>query len=131
VVVQSVTSVPETRELLALADDDPLIGAVVGWADLTSPAIGDVLDELRAGPGGTCLRALRHLVQGELDPEWLQRPAVERGLSAVQEGGLGYDVLIRCHQFPQAIRLAERLPDLPLVLEHAGKPLRVQRELAD
>jgi len=52
-------------------------------------------------------------------------------LSAVQEGGLGYDVFIRCHQFPQAIRLAERLPDLPLVLEHAGKPLRVQRELAD
>ena len=122
VVVQCVTSVPETRELLALADDDPLIGAVVGWADLTSPAIGDVLDELQAGPGGRYLRAVRHLVQGESDPEWLQRPSVERGLRAVRERGLAYDVLIRSHQFPQAIRLAERLPDLPLVLDHAGKP---------
>ncbi|MFG6193553.1 amidohydrolase family protein [Nonomuraea sp. JJY05] len=130
VVVQCVTSVVETRELLALADEHPLIGAVVGWADLTSPAIGDVLDELRAGPGGAYLRAVRHIVQSESDPEWLQRPAVERGLRAVQERGLGYDVLIRSHQFSQAIRLAERFPDLPLVLDHAGKPPIVQHDLA-
>ncbi|MEU0672215.1 amidohydrolase family protein [Streptomyces sp. NPDC006172] len=122
VLVQCVASVAETRELLALAERDPLIGAVIGWADLTSPTVGDVLDELRAGPGGGRLRALRHLVQGESDPEWLQRPAVERGLRAVRERGLGYDVLIRDHQFPQAIRLARRFPDLPLVLDHAGKP---------
>ncbi|MFI5800026.1 amidohydrolase family protein [Streptomyces sp. NPDC051677] len=122
VVVQCVTSVPETRELLALANEDPLIGAVVGWADLTSPAIGDVLDALRSGPGGRYLRSLRHLVQGESDPYWLQRPDVERGLRAVGERGLAYDVLVRSHQLPQAIRLADRFPELPLVLDHAGKP---------
>ncbi|CBG67844.1 MULTISPECIES: amidohydrolase family protein [Streptomyces] len=122
VVVQCITSVPETRELLALAERDPLIGAVVGWADLSSPSIGDVLDELRAGPGGGHLRAVRHLVQGEPDPGWLQQPSVERGLRAVGERGLAYDVLIRSHQFGQAVQLAERFPDLPLVLDHAGKP---------
>ncbi|MET9911949.1 amidohydrolase family protein [Streptomyces sp. NPDC006476] len=122
VVVQCVTSVEETADLLDLAGRDPLVGAVVGWADLTSPAIGDVLDELRAQPGGGYLRALRHLVQGESDTEWLQQPSVERGLRAVQDRDLGYDVLIRSHQFPQAIRLAQRFPDLPLVLDHAGKP---------
>ncbi|MFE2061105.1 amidohydrolase family protein [Streptomyces sp. NPDC059467] len=131
VVVQCVASVPETRDLLALADIDPLIGAVVGWADLTSPAIGDVLDALRAGQAGRYLRSVRHLVQGESDPHWLQRPDVERGLRAVGERGLGYDVLIRSHQLPQAIRLAERLPELPLVLDHAGKPPLVRRELTD
>jgi predicted TIM-barrel fold metal-dependent hydrolase len=131
VVVQCIASVPETRDLLALADSDPMIGAVVGWADLTSPAIGEVLDDLRAGSAGRYLRAVRHLVQGESDPDWLQRPDVERGLRAVAERGLGYDVLIRSHQFPQAIRLAERLPELPLVLDHAGKPPLVTRELTD
>jgi predicted TIM-barrel fold metal-dependent hydrolase len=114
--------VEETAELLALAGQDPLVGAVVGWADLTSPATGDVLDALRSQPGGGYLRALRHLVQGEPDPEWLQQPSVERGLRAVQDRDLAYDVLIRSHQFPQAIRLAQRFPDLPLVLDHAGKP---------
>ncbi|MEV5957759.1 amidohydrolase family protein [Streptomyces sp. NPDC051987] len=129
VVVQCVTSVEETADLLDLADQDPLAGAVVGWADLTSPAVGDVLDELRCGPGGGYLRALRHLVQGESDPEWLQQPSVERGLRAVRDRGLGYDVLIRSHQFDQAIRLAQRFPDLPLVLDHAGKPPIARQDL--
>ncbi|MER7837744.1 amidohydrolase family protein [Streptomyces sp. NPDC096040] len=131
VLVQCVPSVEETREFLTLADTDPIVGAVVGWADLTSPAIGDVLDALRAGPAGTYLRAVRHLVQGESDPDWLQQPSVERGLRAVGERGLGYDVLIRSHQFPQAIRLAERLPGLPLVLDHAGKPPIARQDLDD
>ncbi|MDN0196361.1 amidohydrolase family protein [Streptomyces sp. S.PNR 29] len=131
VVVQCVASVPETRDLLALAGSDPLIGAVVGWADLTSPAIGDGLDDLRAGPTGRYLRAVRHVVQGESDQHWLGRPDVERGLRAVGERGLGYDVLISSHQLPQAIRLAERLPELPLVLDHAGKPPVARRELTD
>ncbi|WP_422724225.1 amidohydrolase family protein [Kitasatospora purpeofusca] len=130
VLVQCVASVPETRELLALAEQDPLVGAVVGWADLASPAIGDVLDALRAGPGGGYLRALRHVVQAESDPGWLQRPTVERGLRAVRDRGLGYDLLIRSEQFPQAVRLAQRIPDLPLVLDHAGKP-PVGRALTD
>ncbi|WP_432584739.1 amidohydrolase family protein [Streptomyces sp. HD1123-B1] len=131
VLVQCVASVTETRELLALAARDALIGAVVGWADLTSPAIGDTLDGLRAGPGGRYLRAVRHLVQGEPDPEWLQRPSVESGLRAVLGRGLGYDILIRHHQLGQAISLAERLPELPLVLDHAGKPPLVRGELGE
>ena len=131
VVVQCLASLPETRELLALADADPLIGAVVGWVDLTSLAIHDILDVLRAGPGGTHLRAVRHIVQAEPDPGWLQRPVVESGLRAVRDHGLGYDVLIRSHQLPQAIRLAESIPDLPIVLDHAGKPPIAAGGLAD
>ena len=131
VVVQCIASLSETRDLLALADSDPLIGAVVGWADLTSPAIGDVLDDLRTGPGGRYLRAVRHVVEGESDPHWLQRPDVERGLRAVGERGLGYDVLIHSRQLDQAIHLAEGLPELPLVLDHAGKPPIAAGELAD
>ncbi|MER6069633.1 amidohydrolase family protein [Streptomyces sp. NPDC001817] len=131
VAVQCIPDVPETEDLLALAEREPLIGAVVGWADLTSPAIGDLLDGLLAGPGGTYLRSLRHLVQGETDPGWLQRPDVERGLAAARDRGLRYDVLVRSHQLDQAIRLAERFSDLPQVLDHAGKPSIADGDLAD
>ncbi|WP_055711109.1 amidohydrolase family protein [Streptomyces torulosus] len=131
VAVQCMPDVPETEDLLALAEQEPLIEAVVGWADLTSPAIGEVLDRLLAGPGGAYLRSLRHLVQGETDPGWLQRPDVERGLAAARNRGLSYDVLVRSHQLDQAIKLAERFPDLPQVLNHAGKPDIARRELAD
>jgi len=122
VLVQCLTSVEETEELLALAATDPLVGAVVGWADLTDPAVGEVVDRLRQGPGGARLRSLRHIVQAETDPQWLQRPAVEHGLAALASRDLAYDVLIRAGQLPQAVRLAERLPDLRLVLDHAAKP---------
>lgn len=131
VVVQCMTSLPETRELLALAEREQVVGAVVGWADLTSSAIGDTLDGLLAGPGGGYLRSLRHLVQAETDPGWLQRPDVERGLWAVGERGLAYDVLVRAHQLPSAVRLAQCHPQLPLVLDHAGKPDVAGGELAD
>jgi predicted TIM-barrel fold metal-dependent hydrolase len=122
VLVQCLTSVEETEELLALAALDPLVGAVVGWADLTDPAVGETVDRLRQGPGGARLRSLRHIVQAETDPHWLQRPAVEHGLAALANRDLAYDVLIHAGQLPQAVRLAERLPDLRLVLDHAAKP---------
>ncbi|MFD9127699.1 amidohydrolase family protein [Kitasatospora sp. NPDC059571] len=122
VVVQCIPDVPETEDLLALAAQEPLIDAVVGWVDLTSPGVGDDLDRLLAGPGGSYLRSLRSLVQGESDPEWLQRAEVERGLAAAEKRGLGYDVLVRSHQLDQAATLAERFPGLPQVLDHAGKP---------
>ncbi|MEV6941823.1 amidohydrolase family protein [Streptomyces sp. NPDC051172] len=131
VVVQCIAEVAETEDLLALAEQEPLIQAVVGWADLTAPAIGDVLDQLIAGPGGGHLRSLRHLVQGETDASWLQLPDVERGLRAARDRGLRYDVLVRDHQLDQAIRLAERFPDLPQVLNHAGKPDIARQDIAE
>jgi predicted TIM-barrel fold metal-dependent hydrolase len=130
VLVHCLASAEETEELLALAGRDPLVGAVVGWADVTEPAVGDTVDRLHELPGGPLLRSLRHLVQAETDPEWLQRPAVERGLAALADRGIGYDVLVRAGQLPQVIRLAGRLPDLRLVLNHAAKPPIAAGDLA-
>ena len=122
VVVQTLASVSETRDLLALAAADELVGAVVGWVDLTDPACGDVLDELVAAPGGHLLRGVRHLVQDEADPQWLSRPDVLRGLRAVDSRGLVFDALVRPAQLLAAVELAHRLPTLTVVLDHAGKP---------
>lgn len=52
VVVQSISSVAETVDLLRTATDTELIGGVVGWVDFTSPDVADRLDELRTGYGG-------------------------------------------------------------------------------
>ncbi len=122
VLVQCLPSVAETEDLLALAGADPLVGAVTGWVDLTAPDVGEVLDRLVEGPGGGALRGIRHLVQAEADPAWLLRPDVGRGLRAVAERGLVYELLVRPHQLPAAAALAARLPQLRLVLDHAGKP---------
>ena len=122
VLVQTVTVAEETPEMLALADADPLVAGVVGWTDLTSPAIADELAKLAAGLGGSRLVSIRHQVQEEPDPDWLRRPDVISGLRAVAAAGLAYDLVILPHQLPAASYAAATVPGLTLVLDHAGKP---------
>ncbi|MET8830667.1 amidohydrolase family protein [Streptomyces sp. NPDC004610] len=122
VLVQTVTVADETPEFLALADGHELIAGVVGWTDLTAPGAADALAGLRALPGGDRLKGIRHQVQGEPDPEWLLRPDVHRGLAAVADAGLVYDLLVVPHQFPAAVRAAAAHPGLTFVLDHLGKP---------
>ncbi|MEU9332824.1 amidohydrolase family protein [Streptomyces sp. NPDC048290] len=122
VLVQTVTVAEETPELLALAARHELIAGVVGWTDLTAPGAADALAALRALPGGDRLRGIRHQVQGEPDPEWLLRPDVHRGLSAVAAAGLVYDLLVVPRQLPAAVRAAAAHPGLTFVLDHLGKP---------
>jgi L-fuconolactonase len=122
VLVQTVTVTEETPEMLALADTDPLVAGVVGWADLTSPAVADDLARLLSGAGGGRLVGIRHQVQSEPDPDWLRRPDVIRGLRAVAEAGLCYDLVVLPHQLPAAKYAAAVVPGLTLILDHAGKP---------
>ncbi|WP_405901137.1 amidohydrolase family protein [Streptomyces sp. NBC_00727] len=122
VLVQTVTAAEETPEFLALADRSELVAGVVGWGDLTAPDIAGTLAALRELPGGDRLVGLRHQVQGEPDPDWLLRPDVLRGLAAVADAGLVYDLVVLPHQLPAATRAAAALPGLLFVLDHAGKP---------
>ncbi|MFK4070266.1 amidohydrolase family protein [Streptomyces sp. NPDC029674] len=122
VLVQTVAVAGETPELLALAADSDLVAGVVGWTDLTRPDVGDTLAALRELPGGRHLVGVRHQVQGEPEPEWLLRPDVRRGLAAVAEAGLVYDLLVLPHQLPACAKAAADLPELTFVLDHAGKP---------
>ncbi|MEU0218186.1 amidohydrolase family protein [Streptomyces sp. NPDC006265] len=129
VLVQTIDVPEETPEFLALAQDSDLVAGVVGWTDLTSPDTARALAALREGPGGEHLVGIRHQVQGETDPRWLMRPDVLRGLAAVAEAGLVYDLVVRPHQLAAAHETARLLPGLTFVLGHAGKPPIASGEL--
>ncbi|MEU2774672.1 amidohydrolase family protein [Streptomyces sp. NPDC007162] len=122
VLVQTVTVPEETPEFLVLADTHDLVAGVVGWTDLTRPDIADELARLRGLPGGRYLKGVRHQVQGEPDPRWLLRPDVHRGLTAVADAGLVYDLVVLPHQLPAAAEAARSHPRLTFVLDHLGKP---------
>lgn len=131
VVIQSIASMAETVDLLGLAVETELIGGVVGWVDLTAPDVSDRLAALRTEPGGDRLVGIRHLVQAEQDPHFLDRADVRRGIAAVGAAGAVFDLVIRDHQMLAAMRLAEALPDVPFVLDHLGKPPLVRGDLDD
>ena len=122
VLVQVLASTEETEEFLALAAGPGPVAGVVGWTDLTSPAVGDEIARLLALPSGNWLAGIRHLVQDEPDPDWLRRPEVRRGIRAVGAADLAYDLLVRPHQLPTALAVTSELADVTFVLDHGAKP---------
>ncbi|MBI4323816.1 MAG: amidohydrolase family protein, partial [Chloroflexi bacterium] len=119
VLVQTFSSLAETKFFLCLAHQHPWIAGVVGWVDLTDPRVGDTLDELRLDPK---LAGIRHVVHDEPDVNWLRRADVQRGLGELARRTLPYDLLIRPSHLAASLELARRFPDLPLVVDHIAKP---------
>ena len=122
ILVQTWSSLQESRDFLALAEATDFIAGVVAWVDLTAPDVADLLDGLQAGPGGKWLVGIRHQVHDEADPRWLYRPEVQRGLRAVQTRGLVYDLLIRPREMVAALETVRALPELRFVIDHIAKP---------
>jgi len=123
VLVQTVGVLAETREFLEVAASNELVAGVVGWVDLTAPDIADVLAELQARSDGQYLKGIRHQVHDEPDLEWLLRPDVQRGLAAVADAGLVYDLLTKPPHLSAAVRAVQALPQLSFVVDHISKPV--------
>jgi L-fuconolactonase len=117
VLVQSRGTLDETRTLLEISAATPSVLGVVGWIDLTRSKTSTALSGL-----SNKLVGVRHQVHDEADPNWLLRPDVQRGLTAVADAGLVYDLLVRPRELPAAIETARRQPQIRFVLDHLGKP---------
>ncbi|MYV99951.1 amidohydrolase family protein [Streptomyces sp. SID3343] len=123
IVVEAHASDAETAAMLALTTQPSTpIAGVVGWTDLTAPGRLEAVARLRELPGGRALVGFRHQVQSEPDPDWLRRGDVLRGLAALADADLAYDLVVQPHQLPGATHAAREVPGLTFVLDHLGKP---------
>ncbi len=111
VLVQARSSLDETRMLLEIASAAPFVLGVVGWIDLTSG-----IEHELAG-----LVGVRHQVHDEPDAQWLLREAVQRGIAAVGEAGLAFDLLVRARELPARSICS---------YAHVSSPLRSRRRSA-
>lgn len=118
ILVQTVADLDETREFLETAAAVDFIGGVVGWVDLTSPSVDDTLSSIV----GDLLVGIRHQVHDEPDERWLLRDDVQRGINAVGEAGLVYELLVRSRELPAAVETVRRQRDVSFVIDHAAKP---------
>jgi L-fuconolactonase len=122
VLVQTWNSLNETREFLKLAARTDFIAGVVGWVDLTDSDVAVLLAELKAGEYGRRLVGVRHLLHEEPDPEWLLRDDARRGLAAVANAGIVYDLVGKTVHLPAMLRTVADFPHLRFVLDHIAKP---------
>jgi len=119
VAVQARQSLEETRWLLELAESSKWILGVVGWVDLRLP---DVRSQLKALTRNPKLVGVRHIVQSEPDDRFLLQSDFLRGISALEEFNLAYDILIYTKHLPVAAEFVQRFPSQRFVLDHLAKP---------
>ena len=119
IAVQTRQTAEETDWLLRLADAHPFIAGVVGWVDLRADDVEASLKQLRDQPR---LAGIRHIVQSEPDDRFLLDPAFGRGIAALGQAGLPYDILIYPRHLPVAAEFVSRFPSQTFVLDHLAKP---------
>ncbi|MFI4988916.1 MAG: amidohydrolase family protein [Alphaproteobacteria bacterium] len=120
VLVHATEEPAETELLIELAEREPFVRAVVGWADVAAGDLGHRLDRYMRSRK---FRGLRAMPAFAGDAGWLARPAVREGLAELTRRGLTLDLLATPVQLPEVLRLAHALPELKIMLNHCGRPL--------
>jgi L-fuconolactonase len=121
ITVEAADAVEENEALLARAHTYAWIGGVVGWVPLARPdeaaRMLDILCRERKFVG------VRHLINVEPDPDWILSEKVIEGLRVVASRGLVFDYVgILPRHLEHLPTLAERIPELRIVVDHLGKP---------
>ena len=118
----------EASEGAELHRSEPrMANAIVAHAPLDAPDISDRLDRLAdVAPQLAGIRDIVAVRPGHASfaraPDLLRRPAFAAGLAELARRGLVFDLMLEPWQMADALALARRLPELRIVIEHAGSP---------
>ncbi len=112
----------ETEECLDLSKEVEFVRGVVGWLPLADPdATARALERLRSRGGK--LVGVRHLISNEPDPRWLLQEGVVESLNLLAAAGLVFDAIpVNAAQFESVLEVAQRIPQLKIVMNHLGRP---------
>jgi L-fuconolactonase len=119
ILVQAAPTPAETDYLLAIAQKSRFILGVVGWIDL---AAANAASEVRRRADEPLFLGVRPMLQDLADPHWILQPSLTPALNAITAEGLVFDALVLPHQLGVIAELAQRHPQLSIVLDHAAKP---------
>ena len=111
------------------SDSKGLPNAIIGYADLADPGVENVL-ERHSEYNNT--RGVRHMLNFDEDPslrfnqhgdlmsnqQWLS------GYRLLAKYGLSFDLQVWPWQLAESAKLAKSIPEVPIILDHTGMPLR-------
>jgi L-fuconolactonase len=121
IIVQSMNSEEDTEYMLNTAAVHNWVGGVVGWVPLNEPQKAS--QQLYIYAKNPLFKGVRHLIHEEADPDWIVRDEVIEGLRVLASFGMTFDVVA---VFPNHLKhvptLAEKVPDLKIVIDHLAKP---------
>ncbi len=129
VLVQAANSYEDTAYMLKVSDMNDWIGAVTGWVNLENPDETDKRIEMyKRHPK---FRGIRDLIHTEREPDWLLNDVVIESLKVLARYGVIFEVVA---VFPNHLKhvptLAEKVPDLKMVIDHLAKPPIKDRQMS-
>jgi L-fuconolactonase len=128
VAVQAGQSETETDFLIQLAEENDFIKAVVGWVDLQATAIKERLEHYKQF---NRVKGFRHILQGEKDRALMLSPAFKNGISALQQYGFAYDILVFPDQLKFVREFVAAFPHQKFVIDHIAKPNIKEQRIED
>lgn len=128
--VERITGASESR-----AGDIRVAAGIVGFADLTlGSAVQRVIeahmkgsDRFRGLRYTTAWDASEQIRNSHTNPtkDLLQNPTFRAGFACLSKFGLSFDAWVYHPQIPELAELARAFPDVTIVLDHIGGPLRI------
>lgn len=119
VLVQADATTRETDLLLEMAAATPNVLGVVGWVDF---AATDAVAQVERRAAQKPIRGLRPMLEFIDDPDWILQSQFDPVFRAMIRHGLRFDALIHPPHLSAILALAQRYPDLPIVIDHGAKP---------
>lgn len=117
--IQARQSVEETEWLLELAAKNDFLAGVVGWIPLQSVNIESYLEKYSQH---SKFKGVRHVVQGEIDDNFILGSDFNRGIKALLKYDLSYDILIFEKHLTPTIEFVDRHQNQRFVVDHIAKP---------
>ena len=119
VAIQARQTERETKFLLQLAEKYNFIKGVVGWVDLCN---SDVRDRLAYFAKSKKLCGIRHILQSEPDDKFMLQENFQKGIYALNEFDLVYDILIFPKHLEPVYYLVQNFPNQRFIIDHLAKP---------
>lgn len=128
ILVQASNNLDDTNLMLEVAAKTDWIAGVVGWLPLTNPKETlKILTEKYLD--NQYFKGCRHLIHNEPDPQWLLQDSVMESLKILASYQIPYDIVgINTDHLQTTIKVAEKLPELKMILDHLNQPPIASKE---
>ncbi len=122
VLVQAANNLEDTELMLSAAAQNDWIKGVVGWVPLEDPSKTQTLVENWKATQ-PYIKGIRHLIHNEVNEHWLLQDKVIESLKILAHHKISYDIVgVKEAHLKAAITIAEKIPNLNLVLDHLNNP---------
>ncbi len=110
----------EVEWVTDIACGEARIQGIVSWAPLEKgEAVRPEIEKLKENP---LVKGIRRIIQFEPDLEFCLQPDFIRGVNMLKDYGLTFDICISQKHNKSVIRFLDQCEDVPMILDHIGKP---------